>query len=69
MKDIYIGKRVQQVPHWLHPERAESNARTYQENPELRPKPQMATVVAVNPECRTYTVRYDKTGMLETMKG
>lgn len=69
MTEIYIGKRLQQVPHRLHPERAESNARTYQENPELRPKPQMATVVAVNPKRRTYTLRYDKTGLLETMKG
>lgn len=68
MRDIYIGKRVQQVPHWLHPER-EQKGGVYRRYPEMRPVPQMATVVYINRAHRTYTVRYDKTGLLETMKG
>lgn len=68
MTEFYIGQRVQRVPTWLNPEgRKESGV--YGRHPELAPKPQMATVVAVNPKLRTYTLRYDKTGLLETMKG
>ena len=65
LSKIYIGKRIQQVPHWQYPERHAMphrfrDAEIYQ--------PQMATVVAINPRRRTYTVRYDKSGLLETMK-
>lgn len=65
MSEIYIGKRVQKVPHWQHPER---NAMPSRYKHTVIYGPQMATVVLMNQRHRTYTVRYDKSGLLETFK-
>lgn len=66
MSQVFIGKRVQIVPHWQHPER-NTMPKRYQFT--HAHSPQMATVVAINLTHGHYTVRYDKSGLLETLKG
>ena len=65
MSQIYIGQRLMCVPSWQFPERGDAPPQV-----RVKPiyKPMPAKVVYINAAHRYYTVRYERTGLMESFK-